>query len=293
MHREDSARLAVASQISGAPENGIGTARDYSNIGSAGNGKIVCPFHDDHDPSLHLYADGHYHCYVCGAHGSIEELPEAPPASPPNAAQSQTDTLKRGLQMWQAAVSIRGTLAERYLLETRKLDLAILPDIDAVLRFHPRCPFDANSHPCVIALFRDVETDEAAGIHRIALTASAEKIGRMMLGSWPRPRAIKLRPPGKKLIVGEGIETTIAGGVHRNTIGAVWAMGSANAIAQLPVIPDIAELTILIDRDSNDVGPRSARTCSTRWSDAGHTVILLTPRQIGADFNDLLKRKTP
>src|SRR5262245_10355558 len=32
------------------------------------NGKIRCPFHDDHTPSLHVYED-HYHCFVCGAHG--------------------------------------------------------------------------------------------------------------------------------------------------------------------------------------------------------------------------------
>jgi DNA polymerase len=292
VHNEDTARLAMAGQVSSAPENGIGTARG-SNLGSAGNGKIICPFHDDHDPSLQLYADGHYHCYVCGAHGDIEELPDATPAPASNTAQSNVDTFKRGTQLWQTAVSIRGTLAEQYLTVTRKLDLAILPDIDAVLRFHPRCPFDGNSHPCVIALFRDVETDEVAGIHRIALTAKAEKIGRMMLGSWPRPRAIKLRSGGDKLIVGEGIETTIAGGTQRNSTGAVWAVGSANAIAQLPVIASIAELTILIDHDDNDVGPRSARACSTHWSDAGRTVILLTPRQIGADFNDLIKPRAP
>jgi DNA polymerase I-like protein with 3'-5' exonuclease and polymerase domains len=256
------------------------------------SGKISCPFHNDPNPSLQIYPDGHYHCYGCGAHGDIEELPEATPVPAPNAAQNNADTLKRGIQLWQAAVSIRGTLAEQYLIETRKLDLAILPDIDAVLRFHPRCPFDGNKYPCLIALFRDVETDEVAGIHRIALTANAEKIGRMMLGSWPRPRAVKLRSGGDRIMIGEGIETTIAGGAHRNTIGAMWAMGSANAIAQLPVISGVTELIILIDRDSNGVGPRSAHTCSTRWSDAGHTVILLTPRQIGADFNDLLKGKT-
>ena len=32
------------------------------------DGKILCPFHDDHRPSCHVYAD-HFHCFVCGAHG--------------------------------------------------------------------------------------------------------------------------------------------------------------------------------------------------------------------------------
>ena len=293
MHREDSARLAMASQVSGAPENGISTARD-SNLGSASNGKIICPFHDDHDPSLQLYADGHYHCYVCGAHGDIEELPEAPPAFPPNAAQSQTDTLKRGIELWQAADSIRGTLGEQYLIETRKLDLAVLPDIDAVLRFHPRCPFDGNNHPCLVALFRDVETDEVAGIHRIALTASAEKIERMMLGSWPSPRAIKLRAGNDHLIAGEGIETVIAGAMRRaDKSSTLWAMGSAGAIGKLPLVFDFTSLTVLVDREASNIGLDNARACTERWRRAGRKTGLAVPHQIKADFNDLIKGQTP
>jgi DNA polymerase I-like protein with 3'-5' exonuclease and polymerase domains len=294
MHREDSARLAMASQVSSAPENGIGTARG-SNLGSAGNGKIICPFHDDHDPSLQLYADGHYHCYVCGAHGSIEELPETA-AAPTTAetARTPTDTLKRGLALWQAAGSIHGTLAERYLTETRKLDLAVLPDIDAVLRFQPRCPFDGDNHPCLIALFRDVETDEVAGIHRIALTASAEKIGRMMLGSWPRPRAIKLRTGNDQLIAGEGIETVIAGAMRRaNKSSTLWAMGSAGALGKLPLIPSFAGLTILVDREASNTGLDNARACTERWRRAGRKTSLAVPHQAKADFNDLIKGKTP
>lgn len=41
--------------------------------------KAICPFHNDTDPSLHLYSErggrrSNYHCYVCGAHGDIFEL---------------------------------------------------------------------------------------------------------------------------------------------------------------------------------------------------------------------------
>jgi DNA polymerase I-like protein with 3'-5' exonuclease and polymerase domains len=291
MHRENSARLAVASQVSGAPENGIGTARE--NLGSAGNGKIICPFHDDHDPSLQLYADGHYHCYVCGAHGDIAELPEAPPApAASTTAQSNVDTLKSGIQLWQAAVSIRGTLAERYLIETRKLDLAVLPDIDQALRFHPHCPFDGNRYPCVIALFRDVETDEIAGIHRIALTASAEKIGRMMLGSWPRPRAIKLRSGGDRLGAAEGIESAIAGAMQlAGKFSALWAIGSAAAIGKLPLITGVNELIVLVDREASNTGLNNARACAERWRLANRKAVLAIPHQATADFNDLIKRR--
>jgi DNA polymerase I-like protein with 3'-5' exonuclease and polymerase domains len=263
------------------------------SVNSGYSEKISCPFHNDPNPSLHIYSDGHYHCYGCGAHGNIEELPEVPPATAANVTRSNTDTLKRGIELWQAAVSIRGTLAERYLIETRKLDLTTLPDIDAVLRFHPRCPFDGNSHPCLIALFRDAETDEAAGIHRVALTTSAEKIGRMMLGSWPQPRAIKLRPTGKRLIVGEGIETTIAGSMRIDEAAALWAVGSAAAVVRLPLLTDVTELVILVDNDKNNVGIGHARICATRWQHANRKSVLLTPRRDDTDFNDLVGEKTP
>jgi DNA polymerase I-like protein with 3'-5' exonuclease and polymerase domains len=264
------------------------------NLESAGkiSGKISCVFHKGDDtPSLYLYADGHYHCYGCGAHGDIEELPEATPTAASNTSQRNTDTLKLGTRLWQTAVSIRGTLAERYLTETRKLDLATLPDIDAVLRFHPRCPFDGNRYPCLIALFHDAETDEVAGIHRIALTPNAKKIGRMMLGSWSQPRAIKLRPIGEKLIVGEGVETVIAGGMQIHEAAALWAMGSAAAIGNLPLLPGVTKLMILVDHDKNNVGIDNARNCVKRWSCAKRNCVLLCPHQDDTDFNDLIGAK--
>ncbi|MDR2410589.1 MAG: toprim domain-containing protein, partial [Bacteroidales bacterium] len=37
--------------------------------------KVLCPFHDDHNPSLQLYRDSNkFHCFVCGAHGDVYDL---------------------------------------------------------------------------------------------------------------------------------------------------------------------------------------------------------------------------
>lgn len=37
--------------------------------------KTLCPFHDDHNPSLTLYRDTQrYHCYACGEHGDVYDL---------------------------------------------------------------------------------------------------------------------------------------------------------------------------------------------------------------------------
>src|SRR5262249_31679660 len=128
-------------------------------------GKVLCPFHDDHQPSCHIYHD-HYHCYVCGANGdavswlmevegltyseAVETLETSTPrANPPDDDQR---TLKNARALWQQAVPITGTLAEHYL-SGRDIVVAGLPG-DA-LRFHPRCPFGGATHPCMLALFRD------------------------------------------------------------------------------------------------------------------------------------------
>lgn len=37
------------------------------------NGMMLCPFHDDHHPSLRLY-DDHFYCFACAAHGDVIDL---------------------------------------------------------------------------------------------------------------------------------------------------------------------------------------------------------------------------
>src|SRR3990167_7896713 len=36
---------------------------------------VCCPFHQERTPSLALYSD-HYHCFSCGAHGPLDDLPD-------------------------------------------------------------------------------------------------------------------------------------------------------------------------------------------------------------------------
>ena len=37
------------------------------------NGMTLCPFHDDHHPSMRLY-DDHFYCFACAAHGDVIDL---------------------------------------------------------------------------------------------------------------------------------------------------------------------------------------------------------------------------
>jgi DNA polymerase len=267
-------------------------------------GKICCPFHDDSTPSLQIYSD-HYHCFVCGAHGDrIDWLVQVEgmdrdearrvletwdgPAAPVTTNDPEL-TRASALRLWEAARPISGTLAERYLADTRGIDLAGLPaDINAVLRFHPRCPFGPGTrHPCLLALLRDVTTDAITGIHRIALTPDARKIERRMLG---RRGAVKLWPVGSQLVVGEGIETVLAGATRFTHDAAplrpAWSLVDSDALGRLPAIRGVERLIILVDHD--DAGVMAAAACKTRWTGAGRTVVELTPDAKGADFNDLI-----
>jgi hypothetical protein len=40
-------------------------------------GKVPCPFHDDHDPSLQLYADGSWYCFGCRQGGTVYDFAAA------------------------------------------------------------------------------------------------------------------------------------------------------------------------------------------------------------------------
>ena len=268
------------------------------------NGQMCCPFHEDRTPSLRIYPD-HYHCFGfgCGAHGdqldwliavegmdrddAIELLKNWDGPLVERVYKHDKAELNRNtaLRLWGAATSITGTLAARYLSETRGIDLAALSaDIDDVLRFHPRCPFAGTHHPCLLALMRNAVTNEPTGIHRIALTSDAHKIDRHMLG---RAGAVKLWPASPQLVAGEGIETVLAAATripYEDTpLRPAWALVSSEPLGNLPVIPGVERLILLIDHDDAGIA-----ACTNRWTHAQRTVVRLMPDDTGADFNDLV-----
>jgi hypothetical protein len=290
-----------AVEIAPPAESPQGNGHDDHELAS---GKILCPFHDDHSPSLHIYPgveDPHFHCFACGAHGHLNELNErginwqaelkSPTSKPAGDDEDNARKLARAHELWDSAKPIAGTLAERYLAETRGIDVGALPaGINEALRFHPRCWRNGQYHPCMIALFRDIETGECAGIHRTWLTADAQKIDRRMLGRWPRPRAIKLYPANDQLYVAEGIETALAAATQLGMWPA-WALGSKVSLEKLPVISGIAVLGILVDRDAH--GEAAAAACCQTWQAARRRVRLLRTKDTSQnDFNDLIL-KTP
>jgi DNA polymerase len=275
------------------------------------SGRISCPFHDDPNPSCRIYVD-HFHCFGCGEHGdrldwlmrvegltrteAIATLQDWIGSITPEQTQSFEEKLDFALQIWNAAVPLTGTIGERYLAETRGIDVGKLPpSIHEALRFHPRCIFGKRSYqPCIIALMRDPVTDAPVGIHRVGLAqtnGTVTKLNRMAFG---RMGVVKLWPANGsgQLVIGEGIETVLAAATgisYRDApLTPAWSAIARGGLGGLPVLPNVARLILLVDNDENGEGQKAAAHCRQVWSAAGRTAVALVPKQVGWDFNDVV-----
>ena len=281
--------------------------RDFVSLPLTDDNKVSCPFHEDPTPSLQIYPD-HFYCFGCHERGDridwlvrVEGMSRAealtaiqdwePPAPcRKTVAESETDKITRALALWNAASCLQGSLGERYLRETRGVDVSKLPaDIHESLRFHPRCPFGSDTVPCILALMRDPVSDTPIGIHRIGLKTidgKVAKIDRMALG---KMGVVKLWPANGTLTVGEGIETVLAAVTrlaHETPLIPAWSAVSSDGLAKLPVVPGVRSLVLLVDNDS--AGLSAAAKLEQRWHAAGREVTQLLPDTPGADFNDVV-----
>jgi putative DNA primase/helicase len=196
-------------------------------------------------------------------------------------------------RIWAEAEHPSGTIAATYLVR-RGL---VLPEEAAgeAIRFHPACPFKGSSVPCMVALVRDVITNEPKAIHRTALTADGNKaaidgVSRLSLGP-VGGGAVKLTPDEHvtlQLGIGEGIESTLSAQLASEFGSSpVWALLSAGQVSVFPVLAGIEALWVAVDPDQT--GIKAARVCADRWQTAGVEVFLLQPRAVGVDLNDLAR----
>jgi putative DNA primase/helicase len=197
--------------------------------------------------------------------------------------------IERAVKIWNEADNPRGTVAEQYLA-SRCLDL---PDdlAGSVLRFHSKTPWrDENSGqtiriPCLLAAFRSFDDDEITAIHRIRADQPERwpKTERRMFGV-VRRAAVKLGAPSKTLIIGEGVETSMA--ARQMEVGDyAWALGSVGAISFFPVLPGIRKLLLL--SETGNASAEALKICSRRWRDAYREVNTVIPTE-GSDLNDAL-----
>lgn len=199
---------------------------------------------------------------------------------------SQEERIQFALRLWQEAIDPHGTAVERYLSNRGlQIDDGLA---GAVLRYHSALRYNGSTTPGMIALYRDIVTNEPCGIHRTFLDRDGRKIDRKMLGR-AKGAAIKLDADENVtsgLTIGEGVETCMSGRV--GGFRPAWALGSADAIASFPVLPGIDALTILGETDATGANDRATLVCAQRWLNARREVRSVKPRN-GGDVNDVLQ----
>jgi phage/plasmid primase-like uncharacterized protein len=253
-----------------------------------------------------------FHCRGCAVGGNVIRLVEhldgvsfadavAKLAGNPTvkAATSQASPAKRddgdderrklllADEIWRAATPL-GPDAIDYFAK-RGININAVPEHGG-LRFHQRCRWESGTMPCIIGRFTTAISNELRGIWRRPISGEKPKSLGPMAGC-----AIRLWPDEaveQGLVVGEGVETTLAAATriqHKGTLlQPAWAACSAGNLENFPVLSGVEALTLLVDNDASGRGQEAAAKCAARWSAAGCEVIRLTPKILGADFNDVV-----
>ena len=261
-----------------------------------------CPAHHDRSPSLSIAdgADGKLlvRCHAgCAQDKVIAALRDLGLWNAAGTSVVQRTSLHAGdelppstttfaLSVWNVASPAMGTLGEVYL-RGRGITL----QLPATLRFHGGLKHSPTGTvwPALLALITSGESGEPIGISRTFLLRDGSakapiQPAKMMLGR-ASGGAVQLRPAGRNLMVGEGIETCLS--VIQASGAPVWAALSASGLRSLQIPFRIENLTILADGD--EAGETAAQTLARRVLHAVRTVRIARP-DAGTDFNDLLQQ---
>ncbi len=199
-------------------------------------------------------------------------------------AQDRTELARR---LWHGTRPAAGSLVEHYLA-SRGL---VLPPGDA-LRFEASALHPNKSRlPAMRAAVRD-RAGSVIALHTTYLRGDGSGKAdvdppRSTLGG-TCGGAVRLFPAGERLIIGEGIETSLAAA---ELLGApAWAALNAGNLAGAITPPsDVREVMIAVDNDAP--GRRAASEALKRLRALGFVVKVALPDAPGDDFNDVLKRR--
>ena len=250
----------------------------------------ACPAHADRTPSLSVRQGDRGILVTCHAGcdardvlrelARIEHLPDFRRAIVEKATGGPGEA---HLAIWRAANAIEGTLAERYIRDTRGI-WAPLSDV----RFHPQCPRGqgafARFEPALLVAMHKL--GEIAAIQRIFLdpgTANwTEKLclGQAIGAAWTNG------PPARTIGLCEGFETAAA---YMSLTGIqAWATMGAKRFHQLTIPSDVETLILLADNDTE--GRRARDRAWEAYKRPGLTIETEWPPGGMNDWAQLLKR---
>jgi len=147
------------------------------------------------------------------------------------------------LAIWDFAGPAHGTLVAEYLV-ARGLSLRL----PATLRFHASLKHPSGAlWPAMVALVTRGVDDVPLAIHRTFLARDGSGKApvdpqKMMLGPC-QGGAVRLGPPGERLLIAEGIETALS--AMQATGQSAWAALSTSGLRSLDLPADVHDVVVL------------------------------------------------
>ncbi len=198
----------------------------------------------------------------------------------PDDKPDDSGTTKYAGMLWGEGLDPRGTVVENYF-RSRKLWIPDGAAID-VLRYHQPFYCTGRTAAAMVALFRNILTDEPCGVSVTFLDKNAAKIDRRFFGRVGKG-AIKFASATDILNIGEGIESTLSGAAMGHA--PAWAVGSASGIARFPVVAGVTSLYIFGEKGDGGANAKAVKKLTTCWSHSGADIYIVEP-QTGNDLND-------
>ncbi|MCF8709585.1 DUF7146 domain-containing protein [Rhizorhapis sp. SPR117] len=242
----------------------------------------LCPAHADTTPSLSIRQGDRgilVTCFAgCTREDVLRELRRVQIRRHFAYADTPTKASGNASRLWDEALPISGTLAERYLA-LRRLE----PPADD-LRFHPRCPYRPRPwttfHPALLIAVR--EARRLTAIQRIFLDPHTGGYRmKLMLG---RPGRGAWQGGGQGapvLALAEGFETARAFTLLKGL--PCWASLGARRLDQIQLPPTLTSLVLAVDNDAE--GALAAERAMQRYARPG---LAITPA-VPAGFEDWAK----
>lgn len=249
-----------------------------------------CPCHADRTPSLAIRQGDrgilvtcHAGCDTRDVLRKLRRIADLPQSGPEPPSQFNASPTTAHLGIWRAGRPIAGTLAERYIHQTRNI-WAPLEDV----RYHPRCPRGQGRlvqfHPSLLVAMR--RAGQVAAIQRIFLDSQnntyTEKrvLGQAIGAAWTNGR------PGSTIGICEGFETAAA---YTSLTGIqAWATMGAKRLHQVEIPESVKTVILLADNDPE--GRRAQRRALEAYARPGLTLETEWPPGRMNDWAQLLKR---
>jgi hypothetical protein len=204
--------------------------------------------------------------------------------------------IEKAQALWNRGEPIKGTLAERYLREHRKVEGDLSHDLKYLPQFRDR--HSGNSYPCLMAAARSPEGNiTAVQVTFLDLqTASKSNIETPKKSYGVLKRSFVTLQEEKSsnfLFIAEGVETALSlksAGI-KGTIKA--SLGLSN-IKRLVSENPHTQIIICADHDAlNSPATQSLEKSIIALKEKGFSVTVVKSDKLHEDFNDVLKREGP